>query len=70
MPEERDCLLSSLDRDLCLASFLGNRRVLMDSCGTFLGTIDTFSLCINGQKRKKEHKGNFKYFSIMEHFCG
>lgn len=70
MLEEKDCLLFSLDRDLFLALFHGNRRVLMDLCGTFLGTIDTFSFCINGQKRKKEHKGNFKYFSTMEHFCG
>lgn len=37
----------------------------------FLGTIQTFFLCNNGlESRKKEHKGNFKYFSIMEHFCG
>lgn len=36
----------------------------------FLGTIKTFFLCNDGQWRKKEHKGNFKYFSITEHFCG
>lgn len=35
MLEERDCLFPSLDKDLRLASFHGNQRVLMDPCGTF-----------------------------------
>lgn len=34
MLEERDCLFPSLDRHLCLASFHGNQRVLMDPRGT------------------------------------